>query len=178
MFAESLSFFIQAELENLEKRWRRRLEVQQRESAKKAAASAAAVAAGRGVLPNGDSTSSVGTGRNDNVVTRTASWLDRAKSALNDPPGGDERLEESEDLQSQMREVQRLIHEGPGIHQTSGGLPEIIDKAEQQARASVTASPTNVEPADKRLRTAEGDAEALVGFLRSVRASAASGESF
>ena len=34
-----------------------------------------------------------------------------------------------------------------------------------------------VEPADKRLKTDE-DAEALVGFIRSVRASAASGEEF
>ena len=73
----------------------------------------------------------------------------------------------------QMQEVQRLIHEGPIIQQSSADLPDMLDQAEQQAG---TISP-NPEPADKRLRTAE-DAEALVGFLRSVRASAASGEDF
>jgi hypothetical protein len=53
----------------------------------------------------------------------------------------------------------------------------MIDQAEQEAleiASTAAAAAAEVEPADKRMRTAE-DAEALVGFLRSVRASAASG---
>lgn len=149
--------------------------MQQRESAKKAAASAAAVAAGRHGLSSATSyDSSLGKGnQNENVVTRTASWLDRAKSVLRHPSNdGDDNPDEPADIRTQMQEVQRLIHEGPYIQESSAGLPEIIDQAEQHARTV-----GDVEPADKRMRTAE-DAEALVGFLRSVRASAASGESF
>jgi hypothetical protein len=141
--------------------------MQQRESAKKAAASAAAV---------GRSLSFDRSNQDENVVTRTASWLDRAKSVLSVPTNsndGSEETESSGDLHNQIREVRRLITEGPMIEQTSAGLPDILDKAEEEARAAQP-SP-DLEPADKRLRTAE-DAEALVGFLRSVRASAASGD--
>lgn len=185
----------QAELENLERRWRRRLEMQQRESAKKAAASAAAVAAGRGTgLPSSSSFDASGqplsSDCQENVVTRTASWLDRAKSVLRAAPSTgatDSAVATSKtipaessddaggDLQTQIQEVQRLIHEGPMIEQTSAGLPDMLDQAEQhQTRSN---SPP-IEPADtKRMRTAE-DAEALVGFLRSVRASAMSGQDY
>jgi hypothetical protein len=142
----------QAELDTLERRWRRRLELQQRESAKKAAASA--VAAGR---PEGH-----------HPVTQTAAWLDRAKSALQEPPLLDAA---AESLQYQIQEVQRLIYEGPVIQQTSADLPQMLDAPEEASRAGAV----EVEPADKRLRTDE-DAEALVGFIRSVRAAA--GEEF
>lgn len=171
--------------------------MQQRESAKKAAASAAAVAAGRGTgLPSSSSFDASGqplsSDCQENVVTRTASWLDRAKSVLRSAPSTGSATdsavaaaaktisaENSEDaggdLQTQIQEVQRLIHEGPMIEQTSAGLPDILDQAEQhQTRSN---SPP-IEPADtKRMRTAE-DAEALVGFLRSVRASAMSGQDY
>jgi hypothetical protein len=106
-----------------------------------------------------------GQGSNPNIVTQTASWLDRAKSVLRDPSPkttGQEKPEEDE-IMTQMQEVERLIHEGPIIQQTSVGL-------HHQETAP------GVEPADKRLRTGAEDAEALVGFLRSVRASAATGE--
>jgi hypothetical protein len=149
----------QAELDTLERRWRRRLEMQQRESAKKAATSAAVAAAAT-------------SGRTDvgqpNPVAQTASWLDRAKSALQEPSS--ENIEEEFSLHYQMQEVKRLIHEGPVIQQTSADLPHILDDETPPATALV-------EPADKRLRTDE-DAEALVGFIRSVQASAASGEEF
>ncbi len=82
-----------------------------------------------------------------------------------------EKPEEDEDeIMTQMQEVERLIHEGPSIQQTSVGLTHAVDP---QGTAT---SPPVVEPADKRLRTGAEDAEALVGFLRSVRASAASTE--
>lgn len=162
--------FIKAELDTLERRWRRRLEMQQRESAKKTAASAAVAAAassGR-MLPQGTDKAADST-QQLNPVAQTAAWLDRAKSALKEPTK--ETPQEATDLHHQMEEVQRLIHEGPVIQQTSADLPHMLDDETQEATVG------EVEPADKRMRTAE-DAEALVGFLRRVRASAASGEEF
>lgn len=147
----------------MERRWRRRLELQQRESAKKAAASAAVAAiAGSGQTDIGQ----------PNPVAQTASWLDRAKSALKETPTED--TVEAISLHYQMQEVQRLIHEGPVIQQTSVDLPHMLD---DDTPALGGQQNVEVEPADKRLRTDE-DAEALVGFIRSVRASAASGEEF
>jgi hypothetical protein len=146
--------------------------MQLRDHAKKAAASAAAAAAATG-RPVGIPLEGQVTGSNPNIVTQTASWLDRAKSVLKDPSPkttGQERHEE-EEIMTQMQEVERLIHEGPSIQQTSVGLSHIVDH-----QAPTSGSPPPIEPADKRLRTGAEDAEALVGFLRSVRASAASGE--
>lgn len=71
-----------------------------------------------------------------------------------------------------MKEVQRLIHEGPAIQENTAGLATLSEQSDDLATAS---SGSDTEPADKRLRTAE-DAEALVGFLRTVRAFAASGQ--
>lgn len=218
----------QAELESLERRWRRRLEMQQRESAKKAAASAAAAAAATGrahgfttqgamgtslassaALMGGQKTSSA------NGVTQTASWLDRASNILKETgskqtgvsvPCSQQKFsltqEQAQALQSlpkkeiemQMKEVERLIHEGPIIQQTTAGLPLVLtqsasDLSQQQhpppvpttivAPTAVAQDPdgqqTPPEPADKRMRTGAEDAEALVGFLTAVRASAAAG---
>jgi hypothetical protein len=142
--------------------------MQLRDHAKKAAASAAAAATATG-RPVGMPLEGQVAGSNPNIVTQTASWLDRAKSVLQDPSPkttGQDKAEEDE-IMTQMQEVERLIHEGPIIQQTSVGLPHIVDHQ---------ATTPGVEPADKRLRTGAEDAEALVGFLRSVRASAASGE--
>lgn len=147
--------------------------MQLRDHAKKAAASAAAAAAASG-HPVGMRLEGQVANSNPNIVSQTASWLDRAKSVLKDPSPkteGQEKPEEDDDeIMTQMQEVERLIHEGPSIQQTSAGFPRIVDH-----QATTTSSPP-VEPADKRLRTGAEDAEALVGFLRSVRASAASGE--
>ena len=105
-------------------------------------------------------------------------------------------------LENQMKEVQRLINEGSGIQQTTAALPNLLlqptgssTAASQNAPKSGTTTPPpepstmtskpspSSEPVDKRLRTVSNlnaagteDAEALVGFLRSVRASAAAGE--
>jgi hypothetical protein len=175
---------VKAELEVLERRWRRRLEMQQRDSVKKAAASVAAVASsGQAVFglssvtpisPSGmlDPTSD----ENGNPVAKTASWLDRAKTVLKEASGNCSIDEHTHELENQIQEVQRLIHEGPSIQQTSHSLPQILDQTEVE-KGVIAVGSGEEEPADKRLRTAE-DAEALVGFLRSVRASAAQGETF
>ena len=158
--------------------------MQQRESAKKAAASAAvaAAASARGTAGGTTSNLSPETDSTENTrrnpVAQTASWLDRAKSALKEPSQNMSDDEQAKDLKNQIQEVQRLIQEGPVVQQTSSVLPDVLDTAvEPPPRADSPGSSGPDEPADKRLRTAE-DAEALVGFLRSVRASAASGEGF
>ena len=206
-------------MDALEKRWRRRLEMQQRESAKKAAASAAAANAAapgrRGMAqgvgsPNLSHTGASGVGSpqaQQNPIAQTASWLDRANAILRgtrpesigagnaacvtqtstSQPGAEAKTE----IENQMREVQRLIYEGPIIQQTTAGLPQLLDQANQdQQETSMSSVPVQTvtchidqtsasEHADKRMRTGPvsgaEDAEALVGFLRSVRASAASG---
>ena len=80
-----------------------------------------------------------------------------------------------------MKEVQRLIHEGPIIQQTTAGLPHLLERqrADPQHASVGHRKVTDEAPADKRARTSFGDsttgaedAEALVGFLNSVRASA------
>lgn len=275
----SISFIrtAQTELNALERRWRRRLEMQQRESAKKAAASAAATnvatSNGRGTgaglvqgIPvaylSGMSTTSAGPATAEgvqqmrhNVVTQAASWLDRANAILHGNStsatsstanntidgGGGTSLQgvtattsngrqdnhtfdsmPSSEIENQMKEVQRLIYEGPLIQQTTAGLPHLLPQStasnnDSQLAGTSTATtsvaldssrtrtttattiptaplPTassagsavdsyNVlestgshsEPADKRMRTTLSgteDAEALVGFIRSVRAAA------
>jgi hypothetical protein len=81
---------------------------------------------------------------------------------------------------TQMAEVQKLLNEGTTMQRTSVELSQLVHQqpvTSTQDTASGTQSPPP-EPADKRLRTGAEDAEALVGFLRSVRASAASGQEF
>jgi len=146
-------------------RWRRRLESQQRESARKAAASAAAVR-------SSSSYDSFATEKRHNAVTQTASWLDRAKSALKaDLPSEADLGQSTAIIQNQMNEVQRLIKEGPVIQTNSDGITNVMERGSDQHPSP---SGSDTEPEDKRLRTA-ADAEALVGFIRSVRESAASG---
>ena len=221
------------------------MELQQRESAKKAAASAAAAnAASRGaVTVQGVPVSMLGTNcqnpsDSQTAVTQAATWLDRANVILMGNIGNEsnnntsfrarysnESQEQNKDetnsthssvedsLEHQMKEVQRLIYEGPMIQQTAAGLPNLLlrtsapsptDQKKQNAESdsliissslsttiasaqiqSATHISPALEPADKRMRmNAEGDststgaedAEALVGFLRSVRASAAAGQ--
>jgi hypothetical protein len=197
--------------------------MQNRESAKKAAASAAANNAvspvGRRSMVEGapllDYAGAHGDGspqEPQNALTQTASWLDRANAILRGTEPGrfnagtatstlslaDELGSmPSSDIEDQMREVQRLIYEGPLIQQTTAGLPHLLDRSRdvppmmhasgsedsvpvQTLTYKKELAPNSAEPADKRMRTGHGDgaedAEALVGFLRSVRASAASGQ--
>jgi len=205
----------QAELDALERRWRRRLEMQQRESAKKAAASAAAAnppGQGRGqALVQGVPLAILGGSGADvhsmpptgdrlqqNAVAQAASWLDRANAILKgskasvsaatagestrNPEYGAQSFDSmpSNEIENQMKEVQRLIYEGPIIKQTTAGLQVGSHHgASEPVRSDSSAAMDqglSVEPADKRMRTAAHsgaeDAEALVGFLRSVRAAA------
>ena len=174
------------------------------------------------------------------AVTQAATWLDRANVILMGNIANENKYNTSfrdncskefqqqnkdetnsthssveDSLEHQMKEVQKLIYEGPIIQQTAAGLPnlllqtsapsvstdhEIKQDAESnpigasssistsigssQIQPSAHISPT-LEPADKRMRintsadsnsSGAEDAEALVGFLRSVRASAAAGQ--
>ena len=227
---------VKADLDALERRWRKKLENQQRDTAKKAAAAAAAAAAaGRNHFgtnsrphpPGGlhSLATEPGTGRaplrsGHNEVTRTASWLDRANAILSNQPRSNGSLahvgtaadptsrmtpgvttttvqqlstptitQPPSEIESQMKEVQQLIHEGPIIKQTTAGLTTLLNKngtphsspseshnrEEMQEMSQTSRSPGSSPPRDKRARRLSGaeDAEALVDFLNSVRASAA-----
>jgi hypothetical protein len=163
----------------LERRWRVRLDIQQKESARKAAAAAAAATGHRTGylydaavgLERGE-----GLGGCDSAVTTTAAWLDQANSVLNEQ---EELVSQHQSLTtvpknqlvSQMERVERLIYEGPRIQRSSADLTLLLDQASDD-RPSSPGSGADLEPADKRMRTGSEDAEALVGFLRSVRKSA------
>lgn len=146
------------------------------------------------------------------AVTRTASWLDRANAILSSsdasqavpsrmvPPVvstaqsrvGDVDSLPQQEIEDQMKEVQRLIHEGPVIQQTTAGLPHLLEHqgvephgGQRKATGDLWQEPPGPH-VDKRPRTSSGgqnstgaeDAEALVGFLNSVRANVeASGNS-
>jgi hypothetical protein len=122
--------------------------MQQRESAKKAAASAAAAAAaGRSHLhPQVAQLSQSGGGAQQTPITgsqqiaRTATWLERANLILSSKLDGSETSSPNSNESSrnsykdrrtedQIKEVERLIHEGPIIQQTSAGIPLLLEKS-------------------------------------------------
>jgi hypothetical protein len=132
------------------------------------------------------------------AVAQAASWLDRAnailkgsKTSVSVATAGEatRNIEyatqsfdsmPSNEIESQMKEVERLIYEGPIIKETTAGLQAgshhgISEPVRSHPSASIDQG-LSPEPADKRMRTAAHsgaeDAEALVGFLRSVRAAA------
>jgi hypothetical protein len=91
-----------------------------------------------------------------------------------------------QEIEDQMKEVQRLIHEGPIIQQTTAGLPHLLEQqgdephgGQRKVTEDLWQEPPG-PPVDKRPRRSSGgqtssgaeDAEALVGFLNSVRANA------
>lgn len=131
----------QNELKLLEHRWRRRIEIQRRESAKKQAASVAAAAAASGRLHlHGHITNrstivetlhqhSINTSSND--LAQTASWLDRANAILSNTQEMKEQLKTKvpygDSVEKEMEEVQRLIHEGPIIQKTSAGFTMLFE---------------------------------------------------
>jgi hypothetical protein len=132
------------------------------------------------------------------AVAQAASWLDRANAILQGSKasvGADTTGEAgssteyvaqsfdsmpSNEIENQMKEVQRLIYEGPIVKKTTAGLQAglhhgISEPVRSDSNALMEQG-LSLEPADKRKRTAAHsgaeDAEALVGFLRSVRAAA------
>jgi len=138
----------QGELRALERRWRRRLEMQQRESAKKAAASVAA--SGRHnihthlthIKPCGQQSLLVDASNNNqfdqtSLATKTASWLDRANAILSSQNSSMSHQDHHQgsvdipayvsDYKKELQEVQRLINEGPIIQKTYPMLLEGVD---------------------------------------------------
>lgn len=130
----------QADIRLLEERWRQRLLIQQKESAKKSCVAAN----GRHqfhsalglqphqhslLLPNGAAPPPPGC---TSEVTHTATWLDRADAILARPPD-----EDGPDVSDEVRlkEVRKLIHEGSEIVSCGGAVGAIV----RQARASSTA---------------------------------------
>ncbi len=141
------------------------------------------------------STSDIAPEVGQSVVTQAASWLDRANAILRGAQiqglpvsnamgfhdqGESMDMMANSEIENQMKEVQRLIYEGPQIQMTTAGLPDLL-ATNQRPSSALESPPSPPEPVDKRMRTGgtitgAEDAEALVGFLRSVRASAAAGQ--
>jgi len=119
----------QIELDELGKRWKRRIELQ-RETPKKipSASSESSFGTLKGLFssipsnvnvansifqPNSMPYSSLA----QNVLERTATWLDRASNVLTNS---------STDFEHQINEVKQLLHEGPNIQMTSAGIPQLL----------------------------------------------------
>ena len=153
----SLYYFpTQMELDELERSWRKRLEIQEQELARKAAASAA------GCLSDPNNRLADAQIKR-NLIAKTAAWLDRAdailcvgskgSSASLDTGGSDEpkpSQDESSDqlpqsvLESQMKEVEKLLDEGTLIQKTSKGLPKLLQGASGTDMAS-SSDPSNIK---------------------------------
>jgi hypothetical protein len=186
----------QTELLQLEQRWRRRLELQQRESAKKAAAVVVASAhhgvvltsSGGGVAPHGEvddvDAAAEGIGgaagsatSHIQSVTQTASWLDRAKLALQNSSSTQHHHHHAS---ATLQDVERLIDEGPLIQQNAVELlSNMMNQDTSDATMTTTTTPptlttTSSDSHSKRMRRDE-DAQALVGFLRTVQQQHAAG---
>mmetsp|Transcript_9930 Transcript_9930/g.12584 ORF Transcript_9930/g.12584 Transcript_9930/m.12584 type:complete len:663 (+) Transcript_9930:298-2286(+) len=143
----------QSELDALERRWEKRLEMQQKDMAKKQAASAAAAAAaslsGRMQIHGKSHLNQKSLNKTESraVVAQTASWLDRANTLLSQAHGSSNdssdqeaikiRKSNSDEVEKQMKEVERLIDEGPIIQKTSAGLQTLLES---------TTSPTDSAP--------------------------------
>lgn len=123
----------QNELEELERRWRVRMSMQRQESEKKHAASAAAAAAVASAAHVHDPSPTLGAIKtsalsgNRVVVTRTASWLDRANAILSTRRSSNEKKQAKketygDEVKKEMKEVELLIQEGPTIQKSSGLL--------------------------------------------------------
>lgn len=144
--------------------------MQIRESSKKASVAVAAASVSRSNLGSGSSENAQ---PNNPATTQTTAWLDRANSALSGPSLDDP--EDISNLQLQIQQVQQLIDESTALKEANLELNCVLDEKSSVAPANEISPVHEVEPADKRMKTTE-DAEALVGFLQQVRASAASGE--
>lgn len=148
--------------------------MQQRESAKKAAASAAAAAAASGrhqlqahlsqITPSIHrtqaplSTTDVNSQHQlkHSVVAQTASWLDRANAILaRKPVSSTLDYHDHNNVENQMEEVERLIHEGPLIQKTSAGLPKLLEGSTKETAQNSTVAKNQVGPATALLSSVE-----------------------
>lgn len=118
-------------MEELERRWRVRMSMQRQESEKKHAASAAAAAASAAHVhdpsPTLGAIKTSALSGNRVVVTRTASWLDRANAILSTRRSSNEKKQAKketygDEVKKEMKEVELLIQEGPTIQKSSGLL--------------------------------------------------------
>uniref|UniRef100_A0A7S4JCB1 Uncharacterized protein n=1 Tax=Odontella aurita TaxID=265563 RepID=A0A7S4JCB1_9STRA len=147
----------QLELDGLERRWRKRLEIQQKESAKKAATAAAS---GRhNYSTDGLSANSHGISLSEfhvqnSTIATMAKWLDRANAVLSHDA---ESLEHNQVVDAtepatanmveiQLKELEELIGLGPKIQQTFKGLPKFFK--ESPSLVSIGESSTSSHPGD------------------------------
>jgi len=172
----------QNELNSLERRWRRRIEIQRRESAKKQAASAAAAAAaasGRlhlhGHIPHQSTTAEnlqlhpFNSSSND--LAQAASWLDRANNFLSNTQGVKEQLKMTvhpgDSVEKEMEEVQRLIHEGPIIQKTSAGFAMLLESGSNDSPPERSGLTGSNDPTNKR-KVSDHDSKSILNSKASL----------
>jgi len=166
----------QNELNSLERRWRRRIEIQRRESAKKQAASAAAAAAaasGRlhlhGHIPHRSTTAENlqlhPFNPSSNDIAQAASWLDRANTFLSNTQGIKEQLKmkvhPGDSVEKEMEEVQRLIHEGPKIQKTSAGFAMLLESGSNDSPPETSVLTASNDPTTKRKVSEDQDGKSI-----------------
>ncbi len=146
--------------------------MQQREVAKKQAASAAAAAAavsGR-MLQGKTLHNSLDNNGSRAVVAQTASWLDRANAILSQThaPARSEQENKivktsSDEVEKEMKEVERLIHEGPIIQKTSAGLPTLLEKSlTNDTSINPTTTTTTTKPTTTTTQSSEAPSKRKV----------------
>ena len=132
------------ELAALEKRWRRRLEMQQREITKKNLASLSPPSTlsspnrfshtrGQATFPHyivptrpnvcnkSILTSNSPSHQGQVQIAQTATWLDRASTILS-------KSTPDLNVDKQIKEVEKLIHEGPNIKNTLASIPSLLQR--------------------------------------------------
>lgn len=212
----------QAGLDTLERRWRKRVETQQRESAKKAAASASSNGRNsqkaRGTRntpptstePRSDTLTSEDIAAevpSEKDLTQTASWIDRAQALLARRPASESQqmqevgsasfpcsTDDEPPLAASKRKVSNEDQQEQanilGAFSEAAYSPQHGDDQSRSERlhhqSSIVDQQPPPHPCDKRIKRSQSlnhlpfasspeakDAEALVGFLNTVRAAAA-----
>lgn len=95
------------------------------------------------------------------VVTETANWLDQANMLLEKQQQQQLHQHQPGEVERQLQQMEHLIHQGPQIRESSAGLPQMIQQRQQQPEARRGPTPNLVSQTS--------DAEALVGFINSIR---------
>lgn len=162
----------QSELRELESRWRKRLDMQKREAEKKIAASTAATQAAQAAAVASaphlhDPTSALirlnasALPGNRVVVSRTASWLDRANAILSSrrmaSAQQSNQIGNQEDVKKELKEIEGLIQEGPIIQKTSELLHQehhkVSDDTSSKRKVSDDREGKIIEPQHDNLQT-------------------------
>lgn len=138
----------QTKIEHLYQQWKRRLESQEQEMARKSMADAAVSVASTFQLFSTASASSqfllgvpaittsmvstndanIQSNKAQRNMIQTATWLDRADKILLPKKAEIDQFQRQKEIEDEMKEISRLISESPEILAISADLPKLLDK--------------------------------------------------